>query len=47
MFVMNTSGQLDAFGHNGNPLGVNGAQVGVLEETDQLGFAGFLKIHHD
>ena len=35
--------QLDIFGHNGDPLGVNGAQVGVLEETDQIGLGGLLQ----
>ncbi|XP_070839501.1 uncharacterized protein [Chaetodon trifascialis] len=29
------AGQLDVFGHDGDPLGVDGAQVSVLKETDQ------------
>ena len=39
------AGQLDVLGHDGDTLGVDGAQVGVLEETDQVGFAGLLKSH--
>ena len=38
-------GQLDVLGHDGDPLGVDGAQVGVLEETDQVGLAGLLEGH--
>ena len=39
------AGKLDVLGHNGDALGVDGAQVGVFEETDQVGLAGFLKSH--
>uniref|UniRef100_A0A671TM75 Core Histone H2A/H2B/H3 domain-containing protein n=1 Tax=Sparus aurata TaxID=8175 RepID=A0A671TM75_SPAAU len=39
------AGQLDVFGHDGDPLGVDGAQVGVLEETDQVSLAGLLQSH--
>jgi hypothetical protein len=28
--------ELDILGHDGDPLGVDGAQVGVLEETNQV-----------
>ena len=31
-----TAGQLDVFGHDGDTLGVDGAQVGVLEQTDEV-----------
>ena len=37
-FTTDTSGQLDVLGHDGDTLGVDGAQVGVFEETDQVGF---------
>ena len=37
------SGELDVLGHDGDTLGVDGAQVGVLEETDQVSLGGFLK----
>ncbi len=30
------------FGHDGDALGVDGTQVGVLEERDQVGFRGLL-----
>ena len=36
-------GQLDVLGHDGDTLGVDGAQVGVLKQTDQVGLAGLLK----
>ena len=37
--------KLDVFWHDGHTLGVDGAQVGVLEESDQVGLAGFLQGH--
>ena len=36
-------GQLDVLGHDGDPLGVDGAQVGVLEQPHQVRLAGLLK----
>ena len=30
-------------GHDGHPLGVDGAQVGVLEDPDQVGLGGLLQ----
>ena len=38
--------QLDVLGHDGDPLGVDGAQVGILKETDEVGLAGLLKGHN-
>jgi hypothetical protein len=38
-------GQLDVLGHDGHPLGVDGAQVGVLEEADQVSLTGLLQGH--
>ena len=35
--------QLDVLRHDGDALGVNRAQVGVFEQTDQVGLGGFLK----
>ena len=35
--------QLDVFGHDGDTLGVDGAQVGVLKQTHQVGLAGLLQ----
>ena len=40
------AGQLDVLGHDGHPLGVDGAEIGVLEQPDQVGLAGLLKSHH-
>ena len=37
------TGQLDVLWHDGHSLGVDGAQVGVLEETDQVGLASLLE----
>ncbi len=39
------AGQLDVFGHDGDSLGVDGAQVGVLKQTDQVSLAGLLQGH--
>jgi len=36
-------GKLDILWHDGHTLGVNSAQVGVLEKTNQVGLAGLLK----
>lgn len=38
-------GQLDVLGHDGDTLGVDGAQVGVLKETDEVSLAGLLESH--
>ena len=40
-----TAGQLDVLGHDGDTLGVDGAQVGVLEESDQVSLASLLQGH--
>uniref|UniRef100_A0AAQ4RNK7 Core Histone H2A/H2B/H3 domain-containing protein n=2 Tax=Gasterosteus aculeatus aculeatus TaxID=481459 RepID=A0AAQ4RNK7_GASAC len=40
------AGQLDVFGHDGDPLGVDGAQVGVLEQAHQVSLAGLLQSHN-
>jgi hypothetical protein len=40
------AGQLDVLGHDGHPLGVDGADVGVLEQPHEIGFAGLLESHH-
>ena len=37
-FSTDSSCQLDVFWHDGDPLGVDGAQVGVLEEADEVSF---------
>ncbi len=37
------AGQLNILGHNGDALGVNGAQIRILEEADEVGLAGLLE----
>ena len=37
--------QLDVLWHDGDALGVDGAEVGVLEDADQVGLGGFLEGH--
>ena len=37
------AGKVDVLGHDGDTLGVDGAQVGVLEQTDDVGLSGLLK----
>ena len=44
-FSSDTSGQLDVLGHDGDTLGMDGAQVSVFKESNQVGFAGFLQCH--
>ena len=36
-------GKLDVLGHDGHTLGVDGAQVGVLKQSNEVGFAGLLE----
>jgi len=38
-----SAGELEVLGHDGNSLGVDGAEVGVLEETNEVGLGGFLE----
>lgn len=45
-FTADPTRQLDVLGHDGDTLGVDGAQVGVFEQTDQVSFAGLLQCHH-
>ena len=44
-FSTDSSGQLDVLGHDGDSLGVDGAQVGVLEKTNKVGLASLLQGH--
>eukprot|EP00618_Florenciella_parvula_P014003 CAMPEP_0119535604 /NCGR_PEP_ID=MMETSP1344-20130328/48610_1 /TAXON_ID=236787 /ORGANISM="Florenciella parvula, Strain CCMP2471" /LENGTH=234 /DNA_ID=CAMNT_0007577303 /DNA_START=177 /DNA_END=881 /DNA_ORIENTATION=+ len=39
------AGKLDVLRHDGHALGVDGAEVGVLEEADEVGLGGLLKRH--
>ena len=42
-FTTDTTGQLDVLWHDCNTLGVNGTQVGIFKESNQVGLGGFLK----
>jgi len=39
------AGQLDVLGHDGDTLGVDGAEVGVLEQADEISLASLLEGH--
>ena len=39
------AGQLDVLGHDGHTLGVDGAQVGILEQSNQVSLRGLLQSH--
>lgn len=45
-FATDATSELDVLGHDGDALGVDGAQVGVFEEANQVCLAGFLERHH-
>ena len=38
-----SSGQLDVLWHNGDTLGVDGAQIGVLKQTNEISLTSLLK----
>ena len=40
-----SAGQLNVLGHDGDALGMDGAQVGVFKETNEVSLASFLKSH--
>ncbi len=42
-FATDSAGELHVLGHDGHTFGVDGAQVGVFEETDHVGLSGFLE----
>jgi len=42
-FSTDATGQLDVLGHDGDTFGVDGAQVGVLEESNQVCLGSFLE----
>jgi len=44
-FSTDSSGQLDVLGHDGDTLGMDGTQVGVLKQTNQISLTGFLESH--
>ena len=44
-FATDTTGQLDVLWHDGDTLGVDSAQVGVFEETNEVSLGSFLQGH--
>ena len=44
-FSSDSSGELDVLGHDGDSLGVDGAQVGILKKADEVSFRSFLESH--
>jgi histone H3 len=42
-FTTDAASQLDVLGHDGHTLGVDGAQVGVLEQTNQVSLSSLLQ----
>ena len=44
-FASDSSSQSHVLGHDGDTLGVDGAEVGVLEETDKVSLRGLLEGH--
>ena len=42
-FTTDAAGELDVLWHDGDALGVDGAKVGVFEETNEVGLGGFLE----
>ena len=45
-FASDPASELNVLWHDGDTLGVDSAQVGVLEETDEVSLAGLLKCHN-
>jgi hypothetical protein len=44
-FSTDSAGQLDVLGHDGDALGMDGAEVGILEESDEVGLGRLLQSH--
>jgi hypothetical protein len=42
----NPAGEVEVLGHDGDPLGVDGTQIGVLEEAHEVGLGSLLKSEH-
>ena len=43
MAPLDPAGELDVLGHDGDTLGVDSAEVGVLEQADQVSLTGLLE----
>ena len=44
-FSSDTTSQLDVLGHDGDSLGVDGTEVGVFEQTNEVSLGSLLKSH--
>ena len=44
-FATDSAGQLNVLGHDGDTLGVDGAEVGILEKADEVSLRGLLEGH--
>ena len=42
-FTSDSSSELDVFGHDGNSSSMDGTEIGIFEETDEVSFGGFLE----
>ena len=40
------AGKLDVLGHDGDPLGVDGSQIGILKQTHKVGLSSLLESQH-
>merc|ERR1712131_566456 len=45
MLATDATDQLDVLGHDGDTLGVDGAQVGVLKQADEVSLISLLESH--
>merc|ERR1712131_417959 len=45
MLATDATDQLDVLGHDGDTLGVDGAQVGVLKQADEVSLRSLLQSH--
>ena len=45
-FTTDAASELDVLGHDGDPLGMDGSQVGVLKQTHQVSLSSFLEGEH-
>ena len=46
-FATDSASQLDVLGHDSHALGVDGAKIRILEQTDQVGLGRFLQTEED
>lgn len=44
-FATDATSELDILRHDSDPLGMDGAQIGILEQADHVGLGSFLQSH--